>query len=48
MSVGTAAHLFNLAVGGGKWSAALRRWSSCATNQKVAGSIPDGVTGIFH
>jgi hypothetical protein len=20
----------------------------CATNRKVAGSIPDGVTGIFH
>jgi predicted Zn-dependent protease len=20
----------------------------CATNQKVAGSIPDGVNGIFH
>jgi hypothetical protein len=20
----------------------------CVTNQKVAGSIPDGVTGIFH
>jgi hypothetical protein len=20
----------------------------CATNQKVAGSIPDGVIGIFH
>jgi hypothetical protein len=20
----------------------------CATNQKIAGSIPDGVTGIFH
>ena len=20
----------------------------CATNQKVAGSTPDGVTGIFH
>jgi hypothetical protein len=21
---------------------------NCATNRKVAGSIPDGVTGIFH
>ena len=21
---------------------------SCATKQKLAGSIPDGVTGIFH
>jgi hypothetical protein len=20
----------------------------CATNRKVAGSIPDGITGIFH
>ena len=30
----------------------LPRWLSrlrhCATSQKVAGSIPDGVTGIFH
>jgi hypothetical protein len=25
------------------------QWLSyCVTNQKVAGSIPDGVTGIFH
>ena len=28
------------------------RWRSwlrhCATSQKVAGSIPDGVIGIFH
>ena len=25
------------------------RWlRCCATNQKVAGSIPDGVIGIFH
>jgi hypothetical protein len=25
------------------------QWLSyCATNQKVAGSIPDGVIGIFH
>ena len=28
------------------------RWRSwlrhCATSRKVAGSIPDGVTGIFH
>ena len=23
-------------------------YSSCATNRKVAGSIPDGVIGIFH
>ena len=30
----------------------LHRWRiwlmHCATNRKVAGSIPDGVTGIFH
>ena len=31
---------------GGTW---WRRWlRHCATSQKVAGSIPDGVTGIFH
>jgi len=23
-------------------------WAHCATSRKVAGSIPDGVTGIFH
>ena len=23
-------------------------WRCCATNRKVAGSIPDGVIGIFH
>jgi len=27
------------------WRSWLRH---CATNQKVAGSIPDGVIGIFH
>jgi len=28
---------------------ALAQWlRRCATNRKVAGSIPDGVTGIFH
>jgi len=27
----------------------LRSWSRhCATNRKVAGSIPDGIIGIFH
>ena len=32
-------------VGGKQW----RRWlSHCTTSRKVAGSIPDGVTGIFH
>jgi hypothetical protein len=34
------------------WKALHTRWSSwmrhCATHRKVAGSIPDGVTGIFH
>ena len=31
-------------VGGTRW----RRWlTHCATSQKVAGSIPDGVIGIF-
>ena len=33
-------------------SVLLTRWCSwlrhCGTNQKVAGSIPDGVIGIFH
>ena len=28
---------------------AVAQWlSCCATNRKVAGSIPDGVNGIFH
>jgi len=28
---------------------AVAQWlRRCATNQKVAGSIPDGVNGIFH
>jgi hypothetical protein len=31
--------------GGTRWRSWLRH---CATNRKVAGSIPDGVTGIFH
>ena len=31
--------------GGTRWRSRLRH---CATNQKVAGSIPDGVIGIFH
>ena len=30
---------------GTRWRSWLRH---CATNRKVAGSIPDGVTGIFH
>jgi hypothetical protein len=31
--------------GGTRWRSYLRH---CATNQKVAGSIPDDVIGIFH
>ena len=28
---------------------AVAQWlRRCATNRKVAGSFPDGVTGIFH
>jgi len=28
---------------------AVAQWlRCCATNQEVAGSIPDGVSGIFH
>jgi hypothetical protein len=31
------------------WGAAVTQWLRyCATNRKVAGSIPDGVNGIFH
>ena len=31
--------------GGTRW----RSWSRhCATNRKVAGSIPDGLIGIYH
>jgi hypothetical protein len=30
---------------GTRWRSWLRR---CATSRKVVGSIPDGVTGIFH
>jgi hypothetical protein len=31
------------------WGTAVAQWLRyCATNQKVAGSIPDGVIGIFH
>ena len=32
-------------VSGTRWRSWLRH---CATSQKVAGSIPDGVIGIFH
>ena len=31
------------------WGTAVAQWlRCCATNRKVAGSIPDGVIGIFH
>jgi hypothetical protein len=31
------------------WGNTVAQWLRyCATNQKVAGSIPDGVNGIFH
>ena len=31
------------------WTTAVAQWLRyCATNRKVAGSIPDGVIGIFH
>jgi len=31
------------------WTTRWRSWlRHCATSRKVAGSIPDGVTGIFH
>ena len=32
-----------------RWGTAVEQWLRCwATNRKVAGSIPAGVTGIFH
>jgi len=32
-----------------EWGTAVAQWlRCCATNQKVAGSIPVGVIGIFH
>jgi len=35
--------------GGGGGGTAVAQWLRlCATNRKVAGSIPDGVIGIFH
>jgi len=31
------------------WGTAAAQWlRRCTTNRKVAGSIPDGVTGIFN
>jgi len=32
----------------GVWTAVAQWLRCCATNRKVAGSIPAGVTGIFH
>ena len=31
-----------------QWGTAVAQWLKCATNRKVAVSIPDGVIGIFH
>jgi len=32
-----------------KWGTAVAQWlRCCATNRKIAGSIPDGVIGMFH
>jgi hypothetical protein len=30
------------------WGTQWRSWLHCATSQKVAGSIPDGITGFFY
>jgi len=41
--------LFNFVFVGLQWRNAVAQWlRCCATNQKVAGSIPAGVIGIFH
>jgi hypothetical protein len=44
--VGYSYELFNDIIQCGTAVAQCLRY--CATNQKVAGSIPDGVIGIFH
>jgi hypothetical protein len=31
-----------------KWACGGAEVKACTTNRKVMGSIPDGVTGIFH
>jgi hypothetical protein len=32
-----------------RWGHTVAQWfNHCATNRKIAGSIPDGVIGIFH
>jgi hypothetical protein len=36
---------FTVTMWGTRWRSWLRH---CATSRKVAGSIPDGITGIFH
>jgi len=35
----------NVELGNTRWRSC---WRHCATSRKVAGSIPDGVIGIFH
>jgi hypothetical protein len=35
----------HLSIGDTRWRSWLRH---CATSRKVAGSIPDGITGIIH
>jgi hypothetical protein len=42
-------NVFVTYVNGLYWGHAVAQWlRHCATNRKVAGSIPDGVFGIFH
>ena len=38
-------YVFTTSLGGTRWRSWLRH---CAKSRKVAGSIPDGVIGIFH
>ena len=43
--VQSVSYKYHLVIGG----TAVAQWLRlCATNRKVAGSIPDGVIGIFH
>ena len=45
----TGLFLFSFPFDGIEWGTQWRSWlTHCATSQKVAGSIPNGVTGIFH
>jgi len=39
---------FNILLTWGWWTAVAQWLRCCATNRKVAGSIPDGVIGIFY